>query len=358
MKKTLTILLCLIMLVSLCACGGKSETVKPDDPAPTPAQAQDTQPAAEPEPEPASEPEPEPEIVSQEIDFKNTNIIGEDIEITFKSAFAAESISPPMSSSVHITYSAPDGKAYVVLSADIKNLTDNSARISDLIVAAIFPSGNSSGSGTGASYYGLSDGGSSIESYPVVDPLATISAYIAFPVSKGSENDDYDLVINDSSGGVYYGSFSVEQFEDSRPELTVGETVADDTIEFTVDDVYYSDTLYPPMPGSYYHYYEAESGKTYLIVKVTAKNLKGSEMKYDSIAGVTCEYNDKYNYNSFCVLEEDGGSDLDGYPSQYSIAPLDTGVCYYLHEVPAEVQNGPTVITVYVTGNYYTIKAP
>ena len=52
-------------------------------------------------------------------------------------------------------------------------------------------------------------------------------------------------------------------------------------------------------------------------------------------------------------LEQDGGANLNGYPSQYAIAPLDSGILYYLAEVPAEVESGTVEISLYIAGEYY-----
>ena len=86
---------------------------------------------------------------------------------------------------------------------------------------------------------------------------------------------------------------------------------------------------------------------------MTAKNLKGTDLKYDAIAGVSCTYNEKYKYSTFACLEQDGGANLNGYPSQYAIAPLDSGILYYLAEVPAEVESGTVEISLYIAGEYY-----
>ena len=178
---------------------------------------------------------------------------------------------------------------------------------------------------TPASYYTVTEEGTELERVHKIDPLATQQLYFAFAFSKGTEEAEYTLQVTDKDGNVYTAEFDLAQFEAEQP-------------------------------GGYYTYYEAESGKLYLIVKVSTTNLKGNDLKYDAIAGVSCVYNEKYNYSAFCVLEKDGGTNLNGYPSQYAISPLDSGVCYYLMEVPEVVQQGPVVITVYVGGQYYTLK--
>ena len=120
----------------------------------------------------------------------------------------------------------------------------------------------------------------------------------------------------------------------------------------TVDDIYFSESLYPPSINGLYHYYAAEDGSTYLIVKVTAKNLKGYELKPADVATVSCTYEGKYKYRAFCAFEKDGGSDLSS-SSWDSIAPLNTGVCYFLIEVPSEVEHGTVEVSIFTAGSYY-----
>jgi len=346
MKKWMALLLAMLMVFALCACG--SAAVQ-DTPTPTP---EATVLASADVPETPEETEEVP--VAQALDFKESNTLGEIAELTFVNAFSTEELTPPMVAGVHITYTPSEGKVYLVLSGLLTNTTSSGANVDDLLTAAIAPVGSETY--TGASYYGVSDGGAELDRNPVIEPLTSQEIYFTFGVPQGAEGNDYQLLIKDKDGGVYTGEFNVSQYEDSKPEIKVGDVIADDTIELTIDDVYFANSLYPPKMSGYYHYYEAESGKTYLIVKVTATNLKGNDMKYDSIAGVSCTYREKYNYTSFCALEKDGGTDLNGYPSQYAIAPLDKGTCYYLMEVPETVQEGPVTVSLYAAGQYYKLN--
>jgi hypothetical protein len=85
------------------------------------------------------------------------------------------------------------------------------------------------------------------------------------------------------------------------------------------------------------------------------KNLKGSTLDIEHIAGVKAIYDGKYKYDSFVIIEEEQGADLTTYAD---IEPLDTAIGYYLIEVPEMVENGPVELEVYVLGEtyYYTVK--
>lgn len=342
MKKTIALLLAVMTLLSLCACGGNPSEEPKNTEVLTEATEQ-TRATTEAAP------------VSQPLSFEDTNILGEYAEVTFTTGFATDKLEAPMASSYHFSYNAASGNTFVVLAANVKNITPDAANVEDIVNAEITSQG---GTAVGASCYLIGENGTDIDSYPSINALSTELIYFAFAVPTGSEKDTYDLTITTPDECIYTATFSVDQFEKAKTALSIGDTVSDNSLELTIENLYYSTTIYPPKMNGYYHYYEAESGKTYLILKATVKNLKGSDLKYDAIAGVSCVYNDKYNYSAFCIFEEDGGSDLNGYPGQYSISPLDSGVCYYLLEVPAEVQNGPTVVTIYTAGEYYSISAP
>ena len=76
-------------------------------------------------------------------------------------------------------------------------------------------------------------------------------------------------------------------------------------------------------------------------------------MVYDNIAGVIGTYDEKYRYVSTTVFEEDGGEDLSENTSTNSLAPLESNTVYYLIEVPAEAENGPVVVEIYIGGQEY-----
>lgn len=334
MKKMLAILLAAAMAFGLCACGGGGA-------------------AADPGKESTQAPTTEPQPVVMDIDVGGVTTIGQVAELQIVNAYATKDVMPPKPDSVYTHYEASAGNTYFVIVMDIKNIGGGAVSASSIISAAL---------AVGEVAYTPvvlveTEDGASLDSgsSTSIDALATARVYHLYSVPEGSDTSNLTMTVLDGDVG-YVGTFSMSDFEAKIQTLSAGSVVTDDaTISLTVDSVEFKNSLYPPRATGYYHYYEADSGKIYLIVKMTVKNLKGTDMKYDSIAGLSCVYNEKYNYSFFTVLEEDGGEDLNGYPSQYAIAPLDQGVVYYLAEVPAEVQNGPVVVTLYIAGSYYKI---
>lgn len=343
MKKIIAFILALATVLALSACGTSSAPAGNNNPvnnggAATPnnataAPAETTVPAA------------------AEMSTTAANTIGGTVEYTLVNVYTTNDVMPPKPSSVYTHYEATAGNIYVVAVMDVKNIGTASVDAEDLMKVTM----NIGGTTFAGNCVVEEDGGAGL-GYANITPVAALGTarlYYLFQVPEASSTDS--MVISAIVGTeTQSATVGLAQFESQIKTLVKGDVITDDTtLSATVEDVYFSNTLYPPIPDGYYTYYEAASGKTYMIVKLNVKNLKGSDLKYDSIAGVTCVYNDKYKYTTFGVLEEDGGTDLNGYPGQYAIAPLDSGVIYYLAEVPAEVANGPVVVTLYIAGQYY-----
>lgn len=128
--------------------------------------------------------------------------------------------------------------------------------------------------------------------------------------------------------------------------ITIGEETAsmmaeesfiiEDVCEFAIVETKIDQDIKPENIDFVYTHYEAESGKKYVDVVLTYKNLapKGV-VAADFIDGLLI-YNDKYEYEGFMAVETDNRSSFDSY---YKIAPLCTEYIHYLFEVPDEVAN-------------------
>lgn len=339
LNKLLCSCLAILLLIGLCACGGENTNNEQAN-----SQASKTEPVVE----------TEPKIVEKPISVDSVTEIGDMAEIKIANVFTTNDVMPPKPSSFYTHYEASSGCTYFVVVMDVKNLGSNSISADDIISVSL--------SIGGAEYSAITvvetDDGASLDrgSSTYIDALETARVYQMYSVPSNTDLQNFSLTI-DNGAEIYTSDFSLSSFESKVKAVSIGETITDDdTISLTIDSIEFKNSLYPPRASGYYHYYEAANGKTYLIVKMTVTNLKGTDMKYDSIAGVSCVYKEKYNYSFFAVLEEDGGQDLNGYPSQYAISPLDKGVVYYLAEVPAQVAEGPVEITFYIAGNYYSFS--
>ena len=369
MKRLLLCLLALAMVFSLAACGGDT-TETTDAPPETETEPADTTPT-DPEPEATDDQEDaddglnftvtfedtsdeaeEPAPEAAQLDLQGPNTVDGQLEYTLVHGYVTNDVVPPRITGVYTHYEAPAGSEYLVLVTDVTNQGQSAVRADELLSASVNVGGIDyagfsiveEDEGEGLGYSNITD----------VAPLQTMRLYFLFEIPEGSDTTKLSATFT-AGTDVRAATFSLEEFASRVGTLTVGQEITDgETLSLTVTDIYFSNTLYPPMPGSWYSYYEAGAGNTYLILKATATNLKGTDLRYSGVAGVTCEYDGKYQYTGFACFEEDGGADLNGYPSQYSISPLNSGTLYYLIEVPAQVESGPVEISLYTMGQYYT----
>lgn len=110
--------------------------------------------------------------------------------------------------------------------------------------------------------------------------------------------------------------------------------------EFSLTGYVIADKIEPKnYSGSYYHYFEANSGNVYVDVKFMIKNLQSEEVLQDEIVNkVEIIYDDTYEYNcSFVTVNSDG--DFESFTNLYGISPLMTLEYHMLAEVPEEVKN-------------------
>ncbi len=245
----------------------------------------------------------------------------------------------------YIYYEPEAGNEYVVIDANVKNLTSNYFEVEDAIKM------NLNIDGVGYSGHGYIVTEEDIDPYGGIDPLESGRVYFAVEVPQGTSTDNMTLTVT-CGEKVASCTVSVSDYEAKKEYISLGKEYTDNsTMNVKLEKVYFAPTVYPPKGNGHY---EAENGKTYLVAKFKVKNLKGSALSDEDIAGVKCIYNEKYNYSGFVCTESEDGTDLDVYTN---IDPLDTRYAYYLIEVPSEVEKGPAELEIYLLGNTYYYKA-
>lgn len=290
-------------------------------------------------------------FVSGSIDPTGNNTVSDTVEYQIYNVFKTEKLAAPVGSGLY--YTPESGKEYIVVAMNVKNLRSETTMIEDLISTSLKVNGKD----YAGSDYALSDNDTSIDSWSSIDALETKKVYFAFSVEKGVSTDGMVLTVN-VNGKSSSTPVSISEYESKKESLVIGKEITDgETLSATVEKVYYTSKIMPTNPDSYYTYYEAESGKTYLALKVKVKNLKGDDLQCEDIAGVKCVYNEKYEYSANSCVEEDEGADLT-YTNITSIAPLDTTVMYYFMEIPKDAEGGNMEVEMYLLGQsyYYTVK--
>lgn len=144
--------------------------------------------------------------------------------------------------------------------------------------------------------------------------------------------------------------------EPKTPTLNLNETVIiEDFAEITVTANNFGKTINPPNPGSFYTYYEnKEADQIYLDTVISIKSLLTSQKSADEMASVKIIYDNKYEYVSFSVIEDQGGADFT-YTNITGIEPLQTGTLHYLASLPlsAETDGKPLKAVISINGDTY-----
>ena len=220
------------------------------------------------------------------------------------------------------------------------------------------------------------------QKYSMWDSLYAMVFYITgayYQAFAGVANGDIDVVVNfidNSTKSVlntasykdFIGNTSSEETKEEPKEepgvntssaraIAEKETISiADACDFYVDYTDITDDVMPPQPGSWYSHYEAENGKVYVDLCVAYKNLATKDRDADEIIKATMIYGGKYQYNGFSIIEEDNRGDFT-YSNITSIAPLSTEYLHYLFEVPAEVEtsDGAVSILLNIEGNSYLV---
>lgn len=150
---------------------------------------------------------------------------------------------------------------------------------------------------------------------------------------------------------------------ESIASIEIGDTVSNDTVEYTLTNVEFKDKIVPPDPPSYYTYYQAPDGEDYFLLEADVKNISNTAFSVDAaFMEVLLVYNDTYEYDSrisgfTLTIDSDG----DFYYFSSSLSPLSSEHMYYLITVPEEVTGSDGTLVAYITlyggGEYvYTIR--
>lgn len=133
-------------------------------------------------------------------------------------------------------------------------------------------------------------------------------------------------------------------FEEDKTEtisISKGKSVTlEGKCEFSVTGYTINSVIEPPSPADYYTYFEADSGNTFVDVKMNIKNLGSSGVSQNTILdSVKIIYDNQYEYSCVFVTEEDNGGDLNNYTTLYNIEPLEVISYHMIAQVPAEVES-------------------
>ncbi|WMT38999.1 hypothetical protein RE628_15870 [Paenibacillus sp. D2_2] len=135
---------------------------------------------------------------------------------------------------------------------------------------------------------------------------------------------------------------------DNLIELTKPFTV-EDYAKLKLKSVEFASKIAPPNPDSFYSYYEVkDSNNIYLDTVINIKSLLTSAKSSDEFVSVKVKYDEKYDYNSFSTVEENGGTDFT-YTNITSIEPLKSKNLHFIAELPVEASKDTKSLSVIIT---------
>lgn len=265
---------------------------------------------------------------------------------------STESISPPNPGSVTSVLSVENPESqFLDLSLNLKNLGTTEKLASELLDIT-YTIGEKEYS-TFKRYE--SNNASMFEDgeFNTIQPLTnTVVHYIAeVPTLKVTEEIKIDAVLN---GKAHTTKLTLEEMDTNRNYITTGQALeVPQYADLTLENVYYTDNVSPPNPGSVFTYYEPETQtNTLLVLEMRVKNLKSSGLQADSIAAAKVVYDQYYEFDGFPAVLKSDASGFD--PANItSIPSLNENVLFYIIEVPKELKETKGVLAIWFNNGYY-----
>ena len=274
-----------------------------------------------------------------------------------------KSIKPTNIDGVYSYYEADDGKQYVNVCLYYQNLSTESVDVDDIFETEIVYKFDYK---YDSFEVAEEDNRSDLNRYTDIDPL--VGTYIRV---IGQVPDEVAESFDPLSLTIKYGkdeySFDIRANlnktqtsvtpELSQPagnpvsggmQTTVSATTITDKqvithggkCEFYVDYCQITSEVKPPQASGVYSYYPADSGKVYVDLCISYKNLSTSAVSVKDITNASLLYEGAYKYTGFECAEEDNRGDFGSY---VDFDPLTTEYMHLLVEVPEIVQTEGSV---------------
>lgn len=143
-------------------------------------------------------------------------------------------------------------------------------------------------------------------------------------------------------------------------DVAIGQNIQyDSNYNISFLESFFSRKVEPSNPGSYYTYFPAGDGNTYLVLKTVIKNLGTEILAGEKLPKGKLIYDGKYKYDAILITEEDDGSELKQYSFYMDIDPLTTRKIWYMVEVPQEIEtntNSRLVMQFNIDGKTYNVN--
>lgn len=296
--------------------------------------------------------------------FPNAN------EITIKSTEFATRVNPPNPDSYYTYYEVKDpNKIYVHTIVSIKNLKGNDLDADKALNIKVVYDGQYEYSG----FSTIEDTGGGDFTYTNISSIAPLTTRVLHflnevPLEVKDSGKPMKIVVSAngkmlSSLGVPTAGNQVVKVADDTliNENTLWQSYTPVAINTPVSVAGYADLIIskaeivsrinPPKPRSYYTYYEVKDNNLrYAHLVVNFKNTMTIGKDADEALSVRLVYDNKYEYDGFSCIEEDGGGDFT-YSNITRIDPLTSGNVHYLIEIPAEIEQNTKPLIFIITAN-------
>lgn len=267
-------------------------------------------------------------------------------KFTITKVEATPKITPLMSGS---GYTSSDG-IYIDTVFDFTNTASTEISCDD--IAEVTVKGKSGAIYDDCSVFVENKDRTKIDRYENVIPLATVKLHVAAVVQESEAEGELEFKI----GGEFF-SFSFDTSKETAktvPLKTVGEVIGSDSTqkaEFVSCE--FAEAVYPTNKDGYYSYYKVDdASNTYLALEFNVTNCSNTDKDVDEMLYAKAKFAGKYNYDGFCVSENDDKTSLRAYEQ---ISPLATKRVIFLIEVPKTVMNESYVVDIGFDGTEYRL---
>lgn len=314
MKKGIVLILLSCILLSLCACSTPSVGEK---------QGNATK---ETEVLPITEPLP----IIEELKIGQTYSVENYCTFVYKGAQLRKKLMPTYSN-----YSYEFGGSDYVLSFDFEYKNTSNQQITAANFNETFTFDNLSG--MKSVVVETKDKKSFESSSYIIGSNETRTIHLITNVPENLQDAQLNI---DFAGTKFSASFNSETNAVKAKKLSLNsKQVVKDHGEITLVDTRIESSIYPKNPGIYYQYYEASTGKTFVIAEFNVKNLDTVAIHPTSLLFGKIKA-DNYEFEGTCAVSVDDDSSV---VATRMLEPLDTTTAFFFAEIPESLKNAKSI---------------
>jgi len=291
-------------------------------------------------------------------------------EITPENVLVSPQVYAPLAKGSRKGYEAGEGKTFVIVSAQIKNISEKKLDLRRVCDCRLQPDGEEDGR---TMILTLEKGQTSLGTSPLLAEGESKEVYFvmeteregAEPVSDSEDDEDEEertLAAFDFHGGeeedwVYNYKLAVDT---SRPVAVYEplqmkkDLVCQGLAQLTPVKVRLTEKLEPENPGYYYNYFKgAAKGDKLLVLDLDVKNLSGGKKRVDTFYGIRVVGSDGESYVGGALAEDRDRANLVDSISLAKDSRLRT---YAAVSLPKAARQGVCHIYLYAGGRYYLYR--